>query len=244
MLYGSNGVLNIARRMQRRRNGEGGQILVLFTVAIVLVLLCASIVIDLGLLRNDKARLQTALDAAALAAGHSLPANNTNVASITTTANTFVQKNYAGVANPTTTYRCLIGLDTATGLPRVSDMPAVCNVSFAANSSAWECTATTCWAPCNPAVAATQTDVCNTINLVDNATQPFTFGRVAGINSGNTGATTSAVCTGLCGSPPTVPLDAVLIIDRTLSMGNNRNSSGHPADSSATGGVRSGARSS
>jgi Flp pilus assembly protein TadG len=241
MLYGSNGILSRARRLQRR-DGERGQILVLFTLAIVVILVSASLVIDLGLLRTDKARLQTALDAGALAAGHSLPATGGatgNVAAVTAVAVSYVSKNYAGVAAPTVTYRCLIGYDSTTNLPRVSDMPAVCNVSFAANSSQWQCTTLVCWAPCDPAAIAT--DQCNTINLVDSADQNYTFGRVVGINSGTTGATSSAACTGLCGSPPTVPLDTVLIVDRTLSMGNNRNSAGNPPDSLATAGVRGGA---
>jgi Flp pilus assembly protein TadG len=200
----------------RRRDREGGQILVLFTAAIVLIMVLASIVIDVGLLRTDAARLQNALDAGALAAGQQLPATSSNVSTVKATAVNFATNNYAGLNAPSVALSCLIGLDTATGLPRVSDMPTVCNVSFAASSSQWRCTSTICWAPCDP--AAVSTDVCNTVQLTDAATQEYGFGRVVGINEGNTGNRTSAACTGQCGSPPTNPVDVVLIMDRTQSM--------------------------
>ena len=227
------------RTSRRSPDEEHGQILVIFALMIVVLLGAAAIVVDLGLLRTDRARLQNALDSGALAAGHYLPATSTNVASVTSTANSYVSSNFAGAPAPTVDYRCLIGFDTTTGLPRVTDMPAVCYVLFAATDTHWRCTATACWAPCNP--AATSTDVCNTINLSGSATRNFGFGRAVGVNSGSTGSATSAVCSGLCGQPPTVPLDTVMVVDRTISMGNNRNMSSHPADSAATAGVRSGA---
>jgi len=240
MLYGSRGVLSLSRRLQRRRDGERGQILVLFCFALVVILVSASIVIDLGLLRTDRARLQTALDAGALAGGHFLPAKSasstdpgTLVTTVTTKATSFVTTNYPGIAAPTITYRCLIGYDSTTNLPRVNDMPAVCNVSFAASSTQWQCTSTVCWAPCDPVNIST--DRCNTINVIDSATQNYGFGRVVGINSGSTGSMSSAACTGLCGSPPNIPLDSVMIVDRTGSMG------GALPDSTATAALRAGA---
>ena len=55
------------------RDREHGQIIVLAALAFVVVLLFASIVIDLGLLRNDRQRLVNALDAAALGCRHLPP---------------------------------------------------------------------------------------------------------------------------------------------------------------------------
>jgi len=46
---------------------ESGQILVLFALAIVVIMLFASIAIDLGLLRNNRQTLVNAVDSAALA---------------------------------------------------------------------------------------------------------------------------------------------------------------------------------
>ena len=41
-----------------------------------------------------------------------------------------------------------------------------------------------------------------------------------GVNKGSTGVVTSAACNGPCGSPPSTPVDLVVIIDRTASMSN------------------------
>jgi len=215
MLYGPRGILNLARARERK-DGERGQILVLFTMVIVVLMVCAAIVIDVGLLRTDGARLQNALDAGALAAAQSLPAKGlptSNVSAIKTVAKDYVAANYPGIVLPDNNidFRCIIGADQTTGGPHLIDMPAICNV--AANST-WICTAALCWAPCDPAV--TSTDVCNAVVLKDSVTQPYTFGRVVGVNSGSTGTLQAAACTGPCG--PTNPVDVVLTVDRTLSM--------------------------
>ena len=195
---------------------EPGQIMVLFALVMVVLLGAAAIVVDLGLLRTDKARLQNALDAAALAAAHSMPATSANVASVRSVATTFTQQNMPGAPAPTVTFRCLIGYDTVTGLPRVGDMPSVCKVSLAANAAAWRCTDTVCWAPCDPSVTAT--DVCNTVEVGDSTTRQYGFGPAVGVNSGSTGSMNAAACTGACGGAPTTPVDLVIVLDRTLSM--------------------------
>jgi hypothetical protein len=158
--------LPFGARRRRRRDSERGQIMVLFTLVVVILMVLASIVIDVGLLRTDTARLQNALDSAALAAGQSLPATSGTVGNIKTIADTQTKTNYPGAVTPTTTFQCLLGIDS-NGLPRVADMPLVCNVSFGATNAAWECTGVVCWAPCDP--AAHPTDICNTIQLADGA---------------------------------------------------------------------------
>ena len=218
------------------REGERGQIMIVFTLVVVLLMALAAIVIDVSLLRTDGQKLQNALDAGALAAGHTLPVNKDTVAANKLVARNYTRVNYPGMPNanvpdPTPAYACLIGLDTATGLPRVSDMPLVCNVSFLANSPEWKCTTAVCWAPCDPVLHPT--DVCNTVILTSNVTQPYFFGRAVGVNSGNTGVITSAACTGVCGSLPLAPVDVVILLDRTGSMD----------DSASVDNLRSGARS-
>ncbi|MEI7743434.1 MAG: IPT/TIG domain-containing protein [Chloroflexota bacterium] len=204
------------RTSRRSPDEEHGQILVLFALALVVVLGVAALVVDLGLLRSDRVRLQNALDAGALAGVQSMPAGASTISTVAATAIKYAQDNFPGLAAPAPTYRCLIGVDAA-GLPRLSDMPSACNVSLAANSSQWRCTATACWAPCNPATTAT--DICNTIQLTASTTRNYGFGNAIGVSSGSTGATTAVACNGLCGASPTVPLDLVIIADRTISMG-------------------------
>jgi hypothetical protein len=209
MLYGPRGLLNLNRA--RRRRDAKGQILVLFTLAIIVLMACAAIVIDLGLLRSDSARLQNALDAGALAAAQKLPANSSNYNTVLSTGTSYAQANFPGLPTLDSSFRCIIGADQTTGQPRLVDMPTVCNVPA---NSAWVCTAVLCWAPCNPATRST--DVCNTVVLKDSVTRGYGFGRAVGVDSGSTGTMQAAACTGPCG--PTQPLDAALIIDRTQSM--------------------------
>ena len=149
MLYGPRGILNLARTRERK-DGERGQILVLFTLVIVLLMVLAAVVIDAGLLRTDRARLQNALDAGALAAARSLPATSANVDAVEATAISYAGANFPGLGTPDITFRCIIGADPTTGLPRMIDMPAVCNVPLAVDSPSWVCTAAVCWAPCDP----------------------------------------------------------------------------------------------
>lgn len=202
-------------RGRPRRDGERGQVLVLFSLVVVLLMVLASLVIDVGLFRTDGARLQNALDSAALAATSSLPATTSTHAAATATAVSYTQRNFPGIDTPGTRFLCIIGVD-ANGLPRVSDMPMTCNVSYGATSASWRCTGEVCWAPCDPATVAT--DVCNTIEVSDSATRSYTFGRAVGVNERSTGTLTAAACVGPCGAPPVAPVDVALVIDRTLSM--------------------------
>ena len=153
MLYGPRGILNLARARDRK-DGERGQILVLFTMVIVILMVCSAIVIDVGLLRTDGARLQNALDAGALAAAQSLPATSANIGAVKAKAIQYATDNYPGLSTAAAdfaSFQCIVGADD-NGRPRLIDMPAVCNVSFAVNSPKWVCTAALCWAPCDPTI--------------------------------------------------------------------------------------------
>ena len=111
----------------RSREGQEGQALVLFTLVLVVILLAASIVVDLGLLRNNRQTLVNALDSGALAGGTQLPI--TGSAAKTRTNNLVaatVLADYPGIPPSayTITYRCLIGADPATGQPLYSQITA------------------------------------------------------------------------------------------------------------------------
>jgi len=70
----------------------------MFVLGLTLVMGAAALVIDVGFLKTDTARLQNALDAGALAAAQQLPANSTRSAAVTATAQAFVHDNYPSVA--------------------------------------------------------------------------------------------------------------------------------------------------
>ncbi len=211
---------------------ERGQIIVLFAMAIVVMLVFASMVVDVGLLRNARQNLVNTLDAAALAGGTKLPVDG-SVAGAAAEANglinSTIQANYPGlpVSAYTIAYKCVIGA-LPDGKPDIArDVPWVCDLSgslgwtvstsLEEKQAAFTGAGPTRVSNCNPVSG----DKCNTVVITGSATQNYSFGRVVGINSGNTGAVVSVACNGPCGADPSTPVDVVLIMDRTGSMTEN-----------------------
>jgi Putative Flp pilus-assembly TadE/G-like len=190
------------------RNGERGQILVLFTLAIVVIFGLAAMAIDVGVLRNANQNLWNALDAGALAGAPMLPDDPAQAEAL---AMQYAGANYPGglPAGVTASFRCIIG--SVAGAPRLADVPSVCDPG---PSPAWSCNATICTAICVPGA----TTSCNAIVLEGTATVPYLFGRAVGVDSGSTQTVTSAACSGSCGTKPAEPVDLVLVVDRTSSM--------------------------
>jgi len=238
---------------------EEGQILVLFTMAIIVIMLFASIVIDLGVLRNNRQILVNAVDSAALAGGTKMPVNGCTVKNQVSTLNCpsvdtaevaaayllvtqTLAGSYPGVGDSTTpglwvqsganytattanyvikiSFRCLIGVDSASPpQPYVSrDVPVACNPRMALGHTPvvadFKGAGPTRYSVCRPDLG----DKCNVVVVDGQTTTGYTFGRVVGVNSGNSGAVSSAACNGPCGQPPAAPVDLVVIIDRTASM--------------------------
>jgi hypothetical protein len=251
---------------RRDRDGQRGQIIVLFELCLVVILGCAALVIDLGLLRNNRQILVNSLDSAALAAGSQLPVTGLtgplgDGANGATTANTLInaniQANFPGLPTSATAlgsrcvsgvdpsisncaysivYKCLIGAD-ATG-PLISrDVPAACDPrislgiplddpltagDIAALASAFKGAGSTRISACNPSLG----DKCNVVVITGSETTRYSIGPVVGVNSGSTGTIVAAACNGACGQPPVVPVDLVIILDRTGSMADGSNNSG------------------
>ena len=121
---------------RRNRDQEHGQIIILFALVLVVILAFGAIVVDLGVLRNNRQILVNALDSAALAAGSKLPVDGSPTASPTgqlTAARKLIddsiQANYPGL--PTSaysiTYQCMIGVNPSTNQAWISrDIPAAC----------------------------------------------------------------------------------------------------------------------
>lgn len=195
------------------REGERGQILVLFTLMIVVILGFAALVIDLGMLRNQNQNLWNALDAGALAGAMNLPDSST---AANATALQYADTNYPGDlpnSRLNVTFYCLIGDRNNDGQPDMSDIPMTCNPGTVP-ASAWRCARGICTAPCVPS----EGDVCNTLALTGSSTVQFGFGNAVGVGSGDTQTVTSAACKGPCGSQPVALVDVALVVDRTSSM--------------------------
>ncbi len=190
--------------------GQGGQVLVLFVIMLVLILTTLALVINGGLLRRSNQELWNALDSGALAGAQSLPTNPTQAAS---DALKFAKANHQGLVtgSVTSSFRCLVGDRDGNGQPDASDIPSVCNPGAGAH---WTCADGKCAAPCNPSIAG---QTCNTIVVTGTVDTNFELNGVTGVN-GATTTYTSAACSGLCGANPSVPLDVGLILDRTSSM--------------------------
>jgi hypothetical protein len=137
-----------------------------------------------------------------------------------------VAANYPGLTlgvDYTIEYRCLIGVNSS-NQPWISrDIPAVCQPSgalgHAPTAADFVGAGSTRTSPCDPTKQFNGVyDKCNVVVLRGMATTPFVLGPAAGILSGSTGIVQAAACNGPCGQPPSVPVDVVLVIDRTGSM--------------------------
>lgn len=216
-----------------RRDGERGQILVLFTISLVVIMGFTALVVDLGLLRNNRQTLVNAMDAGALAGGTLLPIDGSQpgaTATITALINKSVQNTFPGLStgNYAIAYRCLIG--TGAGDPGAFDaadidtfIPLDCDPSQALGHSPpvpgdFLGAGKTRSSDCRPDLG----DRCNVVVVDGSETTDYTFARVVGVDSGNTGVVTSSACRGLCGELPDQSFDVMIVIDDSSSMGSNR----------------------
>lgn len=219
------------RARRERRDDERGQILVLFTVVLIVILAFTALVIDLGVLRNNRQTLANAVDAGALAGGTLLAADSSNVSALTAKINEAVQGTYPGLSNPgdyQISFRCLIG--TGAGNAGAFDsadidafIPLDCDPAKALGHTPPSLgdfigAGKTRSSDCRPDLG----DRCNVVVVKGHEITPFTFGRVVGVNEGDTGELTSAACRGLCGELPRDDFDVVLTIDTSGSMVSNR----------------------
>ncbi len=228
------------RRNRRDGKRERGQILVLFELTLIIILGFAAMVIDLGVLRNNRQILVNTLDAAALSGGSVLPVDGTLPADDPHSWQSAhdmivknIQANYPGLVEGsgyTITYRCLVGADPTTGAPLISrDIPSVCDPHNAlghvplgsppvyAVTSDFTGAGPTRISACDPKLG----DKCNVVVITGSAITDYVVAPVVGVNSGSTGSVVSAACKGPCGAAPEVPVDLVIILDRTLSMADN-----------------------
>jgi len=105
--------------MLRRRSAEErekGQMLVLFSLVLVVILAFAALAIDLGVLRNNRQILRNTTDAAALAGGTLMPVDGSvagAASAVATLINSTIQTNYPGLPRSATAIgsRCVVGVD-------------------------------------------------------------------------------------------------------------------------------------
>ncbi|MGD8684522.1 MAG: VWA domain-containing protein, partial [Chloroflexota bacterium] len=187
-----------------------GQALVVFAIFFTVILGAAALVLDQALLRKANMDLQNAVDSGALAG---VAFVDTDAAKAESTARKYVQLNYPGGlpdADVDVSFRCIIGVDEY-GAPRVSDVPLACDPG---SNPTWKVDGERAYAGCTPSLG----HVCNTIVVGGPATVDYNFAPVLGVFEGSTGARSAAACKGACGEPPEIPVDLIMILDRTNSM--------------------------
>ncbi len=221
------------RRHSRGAEGERGQVLVLFSIVLVVILAFTALVVDIGLLRNDRQSLVNAVDAGALAGGTLMPVDGSVSGAadeVTALIDQTVAATYPGLSRPgnyVISYRCLVG--TGAGNVGAFDsadidafIPQDCDPSPSLGRSAvvgdFTGAGKTRTSACSPALG----DKCNVVVVDGNVTTGYRFARVVGVESGNTGVVQSAACRGLCGILPDTPFDVVLVMDTSGSMQTNR----------------------
>jgi hypothetical protein len=206
-------------RLRRNRKGQRGQIIVLFELVIIICLMVAALVIDIGVLRNNRQILVNTMDAAALAGGSQLPVDASNVDAANALIAETIQVDYPGLPSSmySISYRCLIGAND-TGPLIARDIPAVCNptnaLGHAPIASDFTGAGPTRVSACDPYLG----DTCNVVVVSGTSITEYRLAPVVGLNQGSTGGVTSAACRGACGAAPVVPVDLVIVLDRTMSM--------------------------
>ena len=193
---------------------ENGQIVILAAFFLVIGLSFAAIVIDVGRFMHGRQQVQNAVDAAALAAAQELPDHGSTAQTI---ANQYLDANDPDLdaAQKSITFRCIVGDRDHNGQPDATDIPAVCNPGAGAH---FTCHGDICVSPCDFSGASNK---CNTVVVGANKDVPFLIAPIFNMFQASTGNVRAAACRGACGGPPTIPVDLVVIIDRTSSMSSS-----------------------
>ncbi len=202
--------LRRAAWLLERARADGGQAVVLGAAMMAALCGVGALTVDVGLLVHERVTVRNAVEAGALAGAQQLP---NNAASADTIARQYVLDNAPELnpANLSVSFRCVVGDRNHDGLPDLGDIPMACDPG---GNASWTTGGGISASLCIPA----EGDKCNVIVVSASNTVDFSFARTMGIDTGTTGTITSAACRGVCGGPPTGPVDLVLIIDRTGSM--------------------------
>lgn len=205
----------VRRGLSQVRREEGGAILVLTAFVILLVFVLAAIAVDLSFMSQRRQNLWNSADAAALAGASQLPDSATDAETL---ARQYAIANDADLGTGLdVTFRCVVGDRDNDGQPDLSDIPYACDpgISVPRFAPPFVCDNGICVAPCDPADVTAK---CNTIVLEADKEVPYNFAPVIGIDEGNT-TVKSAACRGSCGGIAIAPVDLILVLDRTGSMG-------------------------
>ena len=199
--------------MSMRPPDESGAVAVLTALLAVVLFITAAIAVDIARTVLVRQTLHDTLDTAAHAGAYELPGNG---ASAKTAALAMARANDPGVV-PHVDLWCVVASTGAAKTVRSTQIPWTCNPGPApydvARYPGLRCNTKLCAIPC----IAEEGDRCNTVRAADSEVVPFDFAPVIGVSEGSTGSVSSVACKGSCGQAP-VPMDVVVVADRTASM--------------------------
>ncbi len=203
---------HLKRKLRRTERGASA---VLLAITMLMIMGAAALGFDIAKLAYERQALRAAVDAAAQAGAYALPDATLAVADakkflvesapdLELNASSLVVKLY-----------CAVAVKSGTSSPDESQVPGICNpgTGWTKGTAAAGCNTAMCLLPCSGSGAA-----CNTIKVSYDKTVYFSFAPAIGINTGSTGAISSASCKGMCGALAPNPLDIVVMADRTPSM--------------------------
>lgn len=214
----------ISREALDRLKSDRGAIAVVVAGLMVILLVVTALALDVGRLMYERQKLKNTLDAAAQAGSYELPSNVTTARA---KALEFATANDPN-SHPSVTFYCVVGSTGATRQVPANAVGSTCYPGPApydsGNYPGLLCSTTVCKIPC-PKTGVTSGYSCNAITVSENRSVPFYFAPIIGLFNGMTGTTVSSNCKGACGTPPTNPMDVVVVADRTGSMSTaDRNS--------------------
>jgi hypothetical protein len=220
-----------ARTLISGQRDAPGQVLLLVAASLVALIGFAALSVDIGTYVRARQQVENAVDAAALAGAQVLPDNGTEAENL---ARQYAVRNGLDPADAnvelTISFRCIVGDHDGDGEPDAEDINAVCP-QVDPGFDPYRCENGLCFIACD---FDDSDNKCNAI-VVDGQRNhvPFVLAPVLGVRDADTGAIRGSACRGLCGAPPTgapltgapltgapltIPLDVVMIIDRTNSM--------------------------
>lgn len=205
-------------RLLRRLDDQRGVVAVIVALLMVVLGGTAAVTFDLARLRHERHVVQSAVDLGSLAGAGLLPVDTPAAAAIAEATAIEVTMNNAPGLSPadiSVSFACVVSDPEGNGGQDSDELRYRCyhdapGVNW--STGVWTTRGDKSIHDCDPYGG----DRCNTIRLTASSTIGYFFAPLIGHQTGNTGALRAASCKG-CGP---MPIDLVLIVDRTGSMSN------------------------
>lgn len=209
----------------RRPRDERGATAVLVALMAIILFGAAALAVDYSSLAMERQNLHDHIDSAAQSGAFELPSSGASAAAAARSIATAQDGDLSFDSDDIGLYCVVSSVGTAPlWTPNLAQIgpsgtcyPGPAPYSLA-NYAGMRCNASICAIPC----PQTGTGIkCNTVKVSYDKSVPYSFARIFGINTGQTGSVASAACKGSCGEDTPNPLDVVVVADRTPSMGAN-----------------------